>query len=413
MRRGAFIISLSLFALMIWRGPTIVYHPSGAMFVPDIRYNFENAFTWATTLALVYYICANVNAWVGAFLGLAAFSAWYPINTSVSELTYKFVLSGVLWYCVCFHIMRNEKATRTILNMLCVIVLINCVFIISQGVFEYDPIHYSLKPLHESTPFDRVANTGLMSCVNGASALLAITFPLFFRKWWAWGLVAVIPCFILVHTFGGPLAVASGAVLFALVLLKERVYKLLVILVILLSVAGYSHFIDKPDPGWRYKVWKSAITKTMPQKPWFGSGLGHWKLHYSRKVITRHTLDQYFMQAHNEFIQARFEMGFFAGVLILGYLATTFIKGFKMLTIEWDHCLAMGLFSLIAICVTSSVFFTFHIAIIAGAALTIMAMIQARLKHVYSSKGSEKRFSDSLLHIVDSSRFLYRRLFSS
>ena len=176
------------------------------------------------------------------------------------------------------------------------------------------------------------------------------------------------------------MGIAAALVGFGLLLFKERWQKLLILLVMMVALLGYARLVDRPDTSWRYKVWKSAITKTMPQAPWFGSGLGHWKLHYSKKVIAKNTLNQFFMQAHNEFIQARYEMGFFAGVIILGFISTTFYRGAKRLISGYDHYLAMGLMSLVVIIVTSCVFFTFHIPVIAGAMLTIMAVVQARLK---------------------------------
>ena len=81
-----------------------------APLTPFVRYNFENAFTWATAAVLAFYIATRINVWIGLFLLLASYSAYYPINTDYSETTYQFIFYGVIWYTVCAKAFQDSKS---------------------------------------------------------------------------------------------------------------------------------------------------------------------------------------------------------------------------------------------------------------------------------------------------------------
>jgi len=365
-----------MFIAVVWRAPAIVLHPSGAVYMPDVRFAFENAFTWGVMVSFAYYLTIRTTVWWGLFFLIASFSAYYPINSGASEIAHHFVFYGCIWYLMCVRLLTKEKYKTWMLNAICCLGLIHIFLILGQGVFNYDPIMKGIAPLHDfdSSAWDRVPNVGLMSCVNGASAMLAICMPAFFRNKWFWLILLFVPAFIYSHTFTGPLAacIIGGAYLATKFKIKwSRV--LIIGLAGITILTAYWVYVDNPDSGWRYQAWKSSLTgsKTLSQQ-WLGVGIGHWKLIYSRTDVGTHTLNQYFTQAHNELIQGQFEMGQLFSIILIGYLLNI-IRRYQVKSIV--PCSAV-----IAILITSSTFFIFHIALIAMVSIVWMAMLEKTLK---------------------------------
>lgn len=351
---------------------------TGVTGIPDIRYMFENAFVWSTIAVLCFYVSAKINLWFGLFLALASFSAWFPINSNHSEKAHMMVLYGVIWYSVCVHFLNTEKDRNTILNIFCVVALANVLMLFLQGFINYDPIHSTVPPAWGlDSDWDRVPNVGLMDCQNSASALLAISAPAFFRKKWVWCLIPLGIGFVLAKTFAGPMAVSIAAVVFGIIHYKKvRIWILLICSVFLF---GYYTFVDKPDTSWRLKTWK--IGADLYKQHWiFGSGIGHWKDVFGSKqmskAITNYTGKQMeiMAQAHNEPLQAIFEMGIGAAIIMAGYLFSVFRKYKK------DALIPM--MALLIIIIDSLVFFPFHIALIAMISLTWMALLQGELNAI-------------------------------
>ena len=152
------------------------------------------------------------------------------------------------------------------------------------------------------------------------------------------------------------------------------------VFIMLLSLLSYAKFVDRPDPSWRLKAWKFAYFKVYPQHPLFGYGLGHWKLIFGRKDVAAQTSSensgQWHAQAHNEPLQGLIEMGILFAVITLGYLGSVVIKSIRFLTVKYNHTLMLSLMSLVIILVDSSVFFPFHIAILAMVAITWLALLE-------------------------------------
>jgi len=387
MKKGFIVIAAVLAMACLWRAPGFPVHPSGMVYMPDIRFMFQNAFAWGAITVFSYYLATQINLWVGLFVVLASFSAYYPINTSTAERTHQLIIYGVIWYTVCVHFLNTKKAVNWILNAICIIALVNCAFLIMQGYFDYDPMHQGVPPLWGGV-IDKTPNVGLMSCYNGASAMLAFCFPAFLRKRWWIGLFPLALGLIFAHTFGGPLAIACALTLWVFVRFRERVYKLLFVLIVIISLFGYTKYVDKPDHSWRLKAWKFAYFKVYPQHPLFGYGLGHWKLVFKRKDVAIQTSNstsrQWHAQAHNEPIQGLVEMGILFAVVLLGYLGSVVIRAVRYLTVKCNHILMISLMSLVAIIVVSTVFFPFHIALLAMIALTLMAILENSLRGRYA-----------------------------
>jgi len=381
-KRGIIVLIAVLLLATIWRAPGVAIHPSGAVYMPDIRHNFENAFVWGVSTLFAYFIASKVNLWFALFYVLTAFSAFYPINTEHSEKAHMLVLYGVLWYALCLRYLNSEKAIRWAINAICVIALANCIFLIMQS-FQFDPLHKGIPPLWGAS-FDSVPNVGLMSCINGASVMLAICFPAFLRKKWCYFIPVIFLGFVLSTTFIGPLSVGVALVIFGFAKLKVRMHKLLVVLLCVSSLWAYS-LVDKPDVSWRMNTWKIAID-LFPQHWVSGSGIGHWKMVFLNddiiKAITKYrgSKQEFMAQAHNEPLQATFELGFLFPIILMGYLISTLWRFWLMRKHQWIPFLA-----LVVILVTSGAFFPFHIALTAMVSLTWMAMLQNSLKQQHLS----------------------------
>jgi len=268
------------------------------------------------------------------------------------------------------------------MNGICILGLIQIVLILLQGAINYDPLMIAAKPLWGSiSQYDPIPNVGFMSCYNGASAFLAICFPAFLRRKWIWIAPLFIPAFIYSHTFIGPLAV--GIIIICFVSVKYPYFGKVLIagLAAGTMITAYWVYVDKPDHNFRYKVWKASLTQHMPQKPWLGSGIGHWKLVYSRPSFIRQTADisqkAHFAQAHNEIIQGQFEMGNLFSIILVGYLLNI-LRRYR------DKAVIPAL-ALISILITGSTFFIFHIPFTAMVAIIWVAMLEKTLRGPYEN----------------------------
>ena len=407
---------------VLWRAPAVFVDSMGMIYMPDLRFDFANAFTWGAMAVFSFYVAAKINLWWGLFLVLATVSAFYPVNSGYSERTHHMIFYGVVWYMVCVKATKTEQFQRWALNGICIVGLAHIMMIFSQGFFQYDPLLVGIAPKWGSIKFDPVPNVGLMSCANDASALLVVTLAAFLRwgdKWRAdisrrgqltlvrfdtprlfrprWGcfLPLFIPAFILTHTFTGPLGALAVIACWISSVHKLNILKTAAIFLVCIGVLfAYFHFVDRPDPGWRYKTWKSALTGSptgvqfrptdtpgkfearVVEAPWWwvfhGIGIGHWKLNYARKDVSKHTLNQYFAQAHNEFVQGQTEIGIGFSVIVIGFFVNILLRLRKE-----AHLYACALIGIIITCTT---FFTFHIPTLAMVCILWLALLESTLK---------------------------------
>jgi len=383
MKRGVIVLLAALFFAVLWRAPAVIIHPSGGVYMPDVRFDFANAFTWAVMTAFAFYVASEINVWVGLFFVLASWSAYSPINTSQSEQSHHFVLYGIILYSLSVHYLNTPKAQRWTMNTMCCIAMVHLLLLFGQTVYNFDPLYVGLKPLYASTKFDPVPNVGLLSCVNDASIMLAIILPAFFRRGWIYLTPLFLFGFVATHSFVGPLAASVTSISYIATKYKIGWLKIAFVgILALLCLQLYVKYVDEPDLGWRWKAWKSALlakdmvnplTGVMNKKwKYTGIGIGHWKLVYSRKDVAVHTQGQFFAQAHNEPIQMQTEMGYGFPLILTGFLLSVIFR-FRLKAI-------LPTSALIAILITSNTFFVFHISFLAMVSILWMAMLQNTLK---------------------------------
>jgi len=102
-----------------------------------------------------------------------------------------------------------------------------------------------------------------------------------------------------------------------------------------------------------------------------GSGLGHWKIIFSKYMLTTTTLR--WTHAHNEIIQGVFEMGIGFMILFVGYSVNIIRKFRKSAIIPYT--------ALLIIFINSLVNFPFHIGTTAMVTITWMAVLEVTLRH--------------------------------
>lgn len=277
--------------------------------VDNYRLLFTALFMVSAT-AVVAVMLFRVNPWVASFLMLAQVSMYYPSYTTHSHLAFQVVFYGATLYAVLVLLAPSE---RPVLDAICVIALVNVAVLLFQvlGVSPTDG-SYSVIFLGGKNH----APVGLMDNQNSLSALLSFCLPAFFRRAWWWLLPAVILGLIGAQSFGGVLAAAAVTVFYVSRKLgnwKAPVFACMG------GVILYAVFVDPPSVSVRGGFWAGIITM-VPEHWVFGRGIGHFKVYAPVTSAGR------WLYAHNEVLQAVFELGVGALVFIIGYLTRFFRK---------------------------------------------------------------------------------------
>ena len=351
-----------LLTVFTWRMPTN----------PDPRKSME-----IIVGALVFFsfaaVIGTVNPWIGLFFGLCIVWSRYPVTTPISLESLGAVFIAMVWFYVCVQLMNTPKRIDLILGIFCLIGLAN-VIMLSVQYFNCDA---GVQVDHRIGLKSDDIKVGLMDCRNSVSALLAISLPAFFRKKWCYFIPFIILGLVLAKTTGGFISAGFVGATWLIYYLKRWTHKAILIFVIVCAVAGYITFIDVPGMVGRISAWTEAKTLFF-KHPISGAGLGHWKVIFFHKQAK--TLNTYYAQGHNEFIQVAVEMGILSIITIIGYFWSV-IKRMR------PGAVIPGL-ALLALCVDSLVFFPMHIWFLSILAVTWLAILEVTLN-------SERKMTDA------------------
>ena len=332
------------------------------------------------------FIYCFVNKWVGLFLALTVFSTIYPSFGKWSHMARGAVVVGCLWYTL---IVLTVKDTRYLLNAICIIALANIFFAILQycNMDPYSVVTFGLMKSASSQI------TGLMANKNMLSALIAFSLPAFFRKRWVWFVPLIFYGLTIASSTGGALsAVTMTFIYFFLKDGKGAVKKNAVAMIALSVWACFFFFeIDSPfvvetvkseyalseNPNitiggsakQRQDAWVKGLKLYYQNRPFFGYGIGHWKLVFKKISPPGGSV---MVQAHNEFVQGLFEMGVLFPVLVFGYFVGI-IRRYRK-----EAILSATTIGIIAL--NSLVNFPFHVATTAILAVTWMAIFEVQNK---------------------------------
>lgn len=333
--------------------------------VPDDQYRalFRYLAEIAVFIGLAVYIMSRVNVWVGLFLALATFSCIYPVFGKASVLARQAILIGCLWYSII--VLTVDRANiKWLFNCLCFVSIANTIFLVIQTM-GYDPYVIFSLGMFTSTVTD---NSGLMANRNEASMMISMTMPAFFRRKWILFVLIPIVGLVLAKSTCGVIAILCG-IGFCLLYSGKGEHNPFGIhpflRVAILSLCGaffllFLAFIDTPCIAMRLQIWESGIPG-LCQHWLFGSGIGHWK------IVTRQ------LHAHNDILQIVFEMGIFAGVIILGYCYDIYKRISKYTSL-------LPMMAVIVIVFNALVSFPFYIATTAMIAMTWMAILELSLR---------------------------------
>lgn len=327
--------------------------------IADTRYSAYFRFV-AASVVLFALMMWGINRWVALFFMVAALSSIFPFSTRESSFAMRAVFIGCLWF---YLISRMPKySVPWLMNAMCVVAIFNSVMVLSQ-FFGFDPIFIPKKDFAGTVPI-----VGFTGNPNEAAALLAFCIPAFFRKRWSWVLLLIIPGVIVTNTSAGIACVAIAIATYAL-LKGGWIEYLLCFYALIMAICYIIAFDGSIVPNSlkeRFLAWETGY-EIYKSHYLFGYGLGHWKEIFKHLSVA----NQFWPQAHNEFVQGLFEIGISFVVCIIGYVINIAKKCFKN---KKDMIIPIS--AMAAIIANSCVNFPFHIAQTALMAITWMGIIE-------------------------------------
>lgn len=159
-----------------------------------------------------------------------------------------------------------------------------------------------------------------------------------------------------------------------------------IITILICSGILFIKYVDVPGINGRWAAWRVYGDMNI-QHPITGAGLGQWKVVFTRKDIRKKIcrdvgcdkgynehpeLGIFYGQAHNEAVQANFEIGPLSILVIVGFFVSMLRRARRS-----DP---RSVLAVLAITMSSMVWFVFHIPILAMASLTWLAILEKDLR---------------------------------
>lgn len=346
----------------------------------DFRLSMRLLFEVFATLAIVYWTW-QINKWVAMFLLLSMVSMIFPFYGQQSYVAFIAIVFGVALY----NLSVQYLDTNVAMNAICIVVIINCIYL----TFQY----FNADPLFVQKGNDFIGlSVALMGNKNLASAIIAIGFPAFLRPKWLFFLPLVAWGLYFAKSSGGVLAVAIAIIAYGLIyylaLEKKSVPEKVRncgVLIFGMSAVFYAYFYlyDNSTGGLfhndRVMAWIYALT--LYKQHWLmGAGLGHWSIigHIKRPELQ----GLWWVNLHNEFLQALFEMGVGFVVILCGYFINILRR------IDFKSC-AIPLSALVAICANSFVNFPFHIGTTALIGILWLSLLEKSIQSCEARKEAQ------------------------
>jgi hypothetical protein len=300
----------------------------------------------------------ETNKWVAMYLLLSAVSMLFPVYGLRSYHSFQAVLYGSLWFLILVKVLKADNVDL-ILDIICAIALLNVGMLILQR-FNLDFMHVPAHGWHDPP-------VGLMCNQNFVSALLAISFPAFFRRVWVSIIPLVVLGLVLAKSLGGIFALGAGILVYTY--LRGHYFLPTAIIIALLALAvTYVDSMRLFYPGNRWDAWVN-LWPYYKQHWVMGAGLGHWI-----EVFRHYPLlgKEVWTHAHNEYIQAIFEQGVLVIPIFTGYIVNMIRK--------YHRKAILPCAGLVIVMVNSLVNFPMHIATTAMIAITWMALYEIQTK---------------------------------
>lgn len=320
---------------------------------------FSAYFRFGACVFIFYSIVLwRVNRAVAVFFILCGISSIYPFSTKHSQSALLVIIIGAGW----FYFVSQYGNPKLVMDAIAIIGIGNSMMVLSQWI-GFDPI---FKPkvgtIHPIV--------GFLSNPNEVSAMLAFCLPAFFRDKWKKFIPLIFAGLYAAHSTGGVIsAVVSIGAYFLIkdgsdAMSRNENYLKLVLLII--GAIAFLHFRDTDISGAfnnRYFVWGKAV-KMMIAHPFTGIGIGHWKVVWKAMPVN----GEWWMHAHNEYLQTAFETG-------IGFIAAAVLY-FVGLIRSYDKSKLLPATAIVCIAINSIVNFPFHIAQTAAVAIAWMGIYQ-------------------------------------
>ena len=308
-------------------------------------------------------------------------------------------LNTLFMYVVAYQLFANtvkRSHTKHILNGICIITLVHCLFILLQfcGVWIFVQPRVGMNVVKGyfdnliiiADPFNIIGKrahlyTGLLDNTNMTSSLLLLGLPAFFRKKWVWLVPIVAACLILAKSMGGIIPATVITVVFLIFKLKRKHMDkaILACSFVIIAVALYVYTCDDfgvfMSGSGRFKAWTMCLNDPILQRWVEGWGLGQYKIAFNVISNTIYGNVGLPMVAHNAYIQTLFELGTIGLFLALGFVISLFRNIVKSGN-EYRLIIAIGV---IAALLNAGVNFLFHTTV-AWLALVYFALLQTQTK---------------------------------
>ena len=262
--------------------------------------DFLLGFSQVGILAVFAVVLYSINKWIGLFLVLAIVSSSVPQLTFESQRALKCVVFGLGWY----YFVYKYGDTNLLMDTICVVAFTH--FLATCVQFSGIPSIFA------------GSTCGLTYNPNEGAAMFALCFPAFLRKGRWKFLPMVIIGLLMIHSFGGILAVAIGTIFYTCIMYNGWFTLPVIVFLGLVCV-----FVDQPTVSTRWAVWWNAF-KIYSHTWMFGFGLGHWetvsiKLAEAGVQLAPGIKDAW-IRLHNTFLNGLVEMGIGFAVVLTGYL---------------------------------------------------------------------------------------------
>ena len=281
--------------------------------------------------------------------------------------TLNFISLAVAWYLIIVYRVPHDKI-HYLLNAICLLALANVLY---QGV-QWMKWDYMMVPRGQHWTSTYNPLVGFMGNRMHTSALLAMSIPAFLRGRWLWGVPVVLVGLLMAKSVGGIVALGIGLTFYGLMWVKNPwsiVPFLICIIVgggIMIGLLGRG-----ADYRSRLEVWQNVIP-FFKQNWWLGSGIGNWKVLFS---IVSPYRGLRWTKAHNDVIQAVFEMGPLFLVILAGF-TWNIVKTVYRATDK--RFFLLPLTALVIILADAQVNFLFHIPQLAVVAVTWLAIFKVK-----------------------------------
>jgi len=380
----------------------ILFVMGSIFFLPSKVFDLREQEMLFPLVGIILYLAWNIFHRVNRAVGITiAFIVVYALFT-FTPTGYRFILMvsvfSFLYYAVAMHYEEISRHKTLIMNILCIVALLNVVWIILQvnGIFIF------FKPINDIPTIE----TGFFANRNEVSVFLACCLPFFFRRWWHIGIIPILAGLVMAKTLNGMIGAIIVLAIYGIVLnvrykLERKTLVLALALFMALSAGAYIKYVHGGGIEARASAFKKAV-ELVYEKPLFGWGVNqgqfviplylngnrqdvrYVKWAYDKVIYykdfkhlylanpERHkTDDRMWIRLHNDYLQWTVDMG------IIGLIG--------LLWIVISHGLAFArthkketIIGLAAICLlwTANAFFTFQIGRFAFLMVFFLACIQ-------------------------------------